>query len=146
MKPRITPLAAALAAGALILSGTFALAATKDQTPPFPLTQLAAYGPMMGHGWGYGAMPHHGIGYGPMMGYGTAPCHAAFTGETSFTVDDVRKVVESQLAWQGNTRLKVGKVTQTDQNTIVVEIVTTDNSLVERLEFDRTTGFTRRVN
>ncbi len=52
----------------------------------------------------------------------------------------------SWLTWRGNERLKVGEVKEKDADTITAEIVTKDNSLVERFIFDRHTGFTRRDN
>jgi hypothetical protein len=47
---------------------------------------------------------------------------------------------------QGNERLKVGDVTRTDDDTIVAEIVTVDDSLVQRLEIDRHSGRMQRIN
>jgi len=55
-------------------------------------------------------------------------------------VDDVRNIIEGRLAMHGNDRLKVGEVTVVDDDTITAEIVTVDNSLVTKLEFDRKTG------
>ncbi len=93
---------------------------------------------MMGHGHGYGMMGR-GQGYGVM---GQGPCYQG-TGvgiERNLDVDDVRGIVESRLAMHGNERLKVGKVEATGEDTIVVEIVTVDDSLVHKIEFDRKTG------
>jgi len=56
------------------------------------------------------------------------------------SVDDVRHHVEHRLEWMGNPRLQVGDVTETDEGTIVAEIVTVDGSLVDRLSVDRHTG------
>ena len=103
---------------------------------------------MMGHGQGYGmmgqgmmgqSMMDHGQGYG-MMGQG--PCNQAQQSgiDRNLGVDDVKGIVESRLAMHGNDRLKVGKVEATGENTIVVEIVTVDDSLVHKIEFDRKTG------
>ena len=55
-------------------------------------------------------------------------------------VDDVRNIIEGRLAMHGNDRLKVGKVTVVDDDTIAAEIVTVDDSLVFKLQFDRNTG------
>jgi hypothetical protein len=45
-----------------------------------------------------------------------------------------------RLAWRGNKRLKLGKVEATGDRTIVVEVVTVDNSLVSRMHVDRESG------
>ena len=45
----------------------------------------------------------------------------------------------------GKTRLKLGSVKERDANTIVVDIVTLDGSLVQRFEVDRNTGVYRSV-
>lgn len=79
---------------------------------------------MMGPGWGYG------------MG-GPA--------EKELSADDVRAWLERSLAWQGNKRLKVGSVTEKDDDTILADIVTVDDSLVQRLAIDRHTGWSRQV-
>jgi hypothetical protein len=51
--------------------------------------------------------------------------------------------MERWLAIQGNDRLKLGKVEQVDDDTITVEIVTVDGSLVNKLAVDRHTGRTQ---
>jgi len=91
---------------------------------------------MMGHGHG---MMSHGQG---MMGSLNAPCNqGAGAGiDRNLGVDDVKGIVESRLAMHGNDRLKVGKVEATGEDTIVVEILTVDDSLVHKIEFDRKTG------
>jgi hypothetical protein len=53
---------------------------------------------------------------------------------------DVKHMMEHQLAWQGNPNLKLGKIEETDADTIVAEVVTKDGSLVRRFEIDRHTG------
>jgi hypothetical protein len=60
--------------------------------------------------------------------------------------DELRHILEHQLAWQGNPNIKLGKVEKKDEDTIVAEIVTNDGSLVDRLEVDRHTGQMRRAN
>jgi hypothetical protein len=90
----------------------------------------AMHGGKMGGGYGMrgGQM---GGGYG--MGFGT-------TSATPVTVDQVKSMVIARLAMGNNPNLKVGEVTEKDENTISAEIVTLDGSLVQRLEFDRKTG------
>jgi hypothetical protein len=59
----------------------------------------------------------------------------------SLSADDVKKYVESALIWNGNPNLEVGAVKERDADSVTADIVTKDNSLVERLAFDRHTGF-----
>jgi hypothetical protein len=114
---------------------------------------------MMGQGMGAGMMGHH-----PMMGQGAGPGMMAqmapgmmgqmgpgmggWSGLEGMRVvpmiqlsaDDVRVFLERYLESLGNARLKVGKVTETDKDTITAEIVTVDDSLVESFAVDRHTG------
>jgi hypothetical protein len=95
---------------------------------------------MMGQGMGPGMMGPGmmGQGMGPgMMGQGMMGGGPA---AASLTVEDVKSNLERWLAWQGNPRLKVGNVAEKDKATITAEIVTVDNSLVQKLEVDRRTG------
>lgn len=65
--------------------------------------------------------------------------------ELGLTVDQARTLAESRLILAGNDRLKVGSVEAIDDKTIVVEIVTVDDSLVVRRNIDRGTGQMKRV-
>lgn len=56
------------------------------------------------------------------------------------SVDEVHRIMAGRLAWRGNKRLKLGKVEATGDRTIVVEVVTVDNSLVSRMHVDRESG------
>jgi hypothetical protein len=123
-------------------------------------------GPANRQGQGYGPGYHmrgSGGGYGPGMmgGYGPgydrrgdaqsnqSPQSAQSNPDNqtlNLSVDDVKSRMERWLTWRGNARLKVGEVKEKDADTITADIVTKDNSLVERLIFDRHTGFTRRDN
>jgi len=89
-----------------------------------------------GHGMGPGMM---GPGYGMGHGYGMRQALPR-----DLTTEDVRHMLGHQLEWQGNPNLKLGKVEEKDEDTIVAEIVTNDGSLVDRLEVDRHTGRMRR--
>jgi hypothetical protein len=115
---------------------------------------------MMGHGMmGHGMMGHGqgmmGRGHGMMGRDGMAGCGpgamgrpgmmGGFSVDKELSVEDVTKILEGRLAWRGNDRLKVGKVEEKDEKTIIAEIVTVDDSLVKRLEFDRKTGRHRRI-
>ena len=104
---------------------------------------------MMGQGMGQGmgpgmTGPGHGAGQ-QAYGTGTCPGLTAAQGQ-EVTVDSVTKFLESRLAHMGNERLKLGKVEQTDDKTIVGEIVTKDGSLVHKIAFDKATGGHRPVN
>jgi len=91
-------------------------------------------GPGQGYGMGPGMM---GPGYGPGAGYGMGP---AARPDLDLSADDVRARLEGNLTWHGNKRLKVGDVTETDDDTITADIVTQDGSLAQRFKIDRHSG------
>jgi hypothetical protein len=62
------------------------------------------------------------------------------------TVERARTILEGALAWHGNPRLKLGTVEEQNEDTIVAEILTVDDSLVQRLAIDRATGTFRRLD
>jgi hypothetical protein len=110
---------------------------------------MGGYGPgyMMEPGYGHGMMGYggygpgwmmHGYGYGPgMMGYG--PGYYGSQGDLKLTTDQVKNYLEQMIR---NPNLKVGDVKEKDADTIVAEIVTKDkDALVQRLDFNRHTGF-----
>ena len=87
--------------------------------------------------------PNATQGYGPSTTDGLGSDMAeADTPQTdlNLTVDAVKKDVEQWLEQRGNPRLKVGEVKEKDADTIEAEIVTLDNSLVERYAVDRHSG------
>ncbi len=104
--------------------------------------QGEGYGPgyhMRGWGGGHGPgmMQGYGRGYGP--GYG--PRGDVKDNQTlNLTTDDVKSRIERWLTWRGNPRLKVGEVKEKDADTITADVVTKDNSLVQRFIVDRHTG------
>ena len=57
----------------------------------------------------------------------------------NLSVDDVRGYLTAQIDHLGNKRLKLGNV-NADGGAITAEVVTVDNSLVQRLKVDRNTG------
>lgn len=61
------------------------------------------------------------------------------------TVKDVRLFMEKRLGRLGNKRLKVGPVKQLDDRTITADIVTVDNSLVQRFKIDSNTGWVKKA-
>ena len=109
---------------------------------------------MMGPGMGQGMGPGMGQGMGPGMGQGgMAPGYGAGPGywqnpamPRDLTTADVERMLTNHLEWQGNPNVKLGKVEDKDENTIVAEIITNDGALVDRLEVDRRTGQVRRPN
>jgi len=61
------------------------------------------------------------------------------------STDDVRHYFQHRLTQIGNDRLKLGEVAETNDELITVDIVTVDNSLVDRLEVDRHSGAFQRA-
>ncbi len=102
-------------------------------------------GMMRGHGMmGHGSIMGHGM-WGGGYGHGPGRGKSAIQGDKDLSADDVRGRLERSLKWHGNERLKVGEVKELDDDTIVAEIVTLDDSLVDRLEVDRHTGSMHRT-
>ena len=111
------------------------------------------YGPGMMRG-GYGHRHGHGMrggGYGPgpmMDGYGQryhgGPGNYGGRVTVTLSTDNVKDYFERLIATEGNPRLKVGDVKEKDADTIVAEIVTKDNSLVQRFAVNRHSGFYRQ--
>jgi len=96
-------------------------------------------GGMMGRGMMMGSM----MGPGMMQGERGADMSALFGSRVrplmNLSVEDVRGYLASQLERLNNKRLKVGDL-KSDDRTITADIVTVDNSLVQRLKVDRHTG------
>lgn len=90
-----------------------------------------------------GPGPWGGYGPGIMRRYGPGPGPGWITGwrDLNLSTDNVKAYMERWLAWQGNPRLKVGYVNEKDADTIVVNIVTKDNSLVQRFVVNRHNGY-----
>lgn len=104
---------------------------------------------MMGGGMTKGSrgsgMMRGGMMRGGMMGGGGAKSGmgalfgSRVTPIMNLSVDDVRGYLDEQLKHLNNKRLKVGDV-KSDDATITADVVTIDNSLVQRLKVDRHTG------
>jgi hypothetical protein len=93
---------------------------------------------MMGGGQGMGPGMMQGM---PGMGMMGEPGPGVrVTPSQHLTTDDVSHFLQHWVERQGNPRLKVGKVEQVDDDTIVAEVVTVDDSLVQRFKVDRHTG------
>lgn len=93
-----------------------------------------------------GGMMGPGMKHGMKHGFGRGGCKGGAQAlDTPLSVEDVRAKMEQRLEWRGNDRLKVGEVKELDEKTIVAEIVTVDNSLVEKIQIDKATGRPQRV-
>ena len=96
--------------------------------------------PMMQSGMMQGGMMGPGMmGSGAMQGGMGALFGSRVTPVMNLSVDDVHGYLASQLERLNNKRLKIGDINSSD-GTITADIVTVDNSLVQRLKVDRHTG------
>jgi len=107
-----------------------------------PNSQMSSGCPMMANMMGQGMTGQSMMGSG--MAQGTTTGMGALLGSRvtpmmNLSVDDVRTYLAAQLDRLNNKRLKVGDITSDDAN-ITADIVTVDNSLVQRLKVDRHTG------
>ena len=93
---------------------------------------------MMQGGMGPGMM-QGGMGTGMMQGGMGAIFGSRVTPMMTLSVDDVRGYLAVQLDRLNNKRLKLGDI-KSDNGNITADIVTIDNSLVQRLKVDRHTG------
>ena len=93
---------------------------------------------MMQGGMGPGMM-QGGMGTGMMQGGMGAIFGSRVTPMITLSVDDVRGYLAVQLDRLNNKRLKLGDI-KSDNGNITADIVTIDNSLVQRLKVDRHTG------
>ena len=102
-------------------------------------------GAVQAGGWGESCDRHergergeHGPKHGMMM-----KRHGMMQRELDLNADKIRTLAEARLIMRGNDRLKVGEVTQKDDDTFVVQIVTVDGSLVKEFEVDKDKGMRR---
>jgi hypothetical protein len=108
------------------------------------------YGPGPGYGMsqggmgrGYGMQPgmtDQGYGRGPGYGHGTQYQQT----QKPLKEKDVKPRIENYLKSTRNPNLKMGKV-EDKGSTFEAEIVTRDNSLVDKIAIDKTTGAMRSV-
>jgi len=90
-----------------------------------------------GDGWYGRGMMGPGMGmYGPMRGPGWGYNQPGL----SLTANDVKSYLERWVAGSGNPNIKVGNVVEKDASTIMADIVTKENSLVQQFVFDRRNG------
>jgi hypothetical protein len=116
-----------------------------------PSAQTAKPG-MMGQGMGSGMMGPDMMRmmqiYGPgsgTMGMGFGPC-GGMAGAKDLSAEQVKDILQGHIAWTGNKRVKVGKIEKKDDETYLAEIVTVDNSLVQKIAVDRNSGAMQPVN
>jgi hypothetical protein len=64
--------------------------------------------------------------------------------DLALTVEQAKKLAEARLIMMGNANLKVGAVKEKDADTISIDIVAADNSLVSQHLIDRHTGRRQR--
>ena len=79
-----------------------------------------------------------------MMRDGTCPDRGRLFGSRvtpmmNLSIEDVRAYLTVQLERLNNKRLKVGEI-KADDGTVTADVVTVDNSLVQRLKVNRRTG------
>ncbi len=103
-----------------------------------PCPAGTAGGGMMGQGM-MGRMGSGMMGRG-MMGQGMMGAGTRVTPVQDLTIDDVRHFLDHRIRMHDNKRLKVGEVKKVDEDTIIADIVTQDDSLVRRYKVDRHTG------
>jgi len=117
-----------------------------------------------GHGMGPGMMgrgdyggwycPYHGQSMGPRGGYGMGPgmMGPGYQGyepryqqsPKPLEEKDVKAILESYLKSMRNPNLKLGKIKEKDSH-FEVEILTKENSLVDKILVDKFTGWMRSI-
>jgi len=94
-------------------------------------------------GPGRGPGAHHGYGMGPgMMGQGYGPQYQQE--RKPLTEKDVKAMAENYVQSTRNPNLKLGKITDKDQY-FEAEIVTKNDSLVDKILVDKQTGWMRSI-
>lgn len=107
--------------------------------------------PGMGAGWGMGGqamgpgMMHHGWGAGAGPGRGPSGWGMMPPLRRDLSADDVRHMLGHRLSWMWADRYKLGEVAERDADTITAEILDAEDKLVQRLEIDRHSGWSRQV-
>jgi hypothetical protein len=96
--------------------------------------------PMMRSGMMQGGMTGSGMmGMGGMDAASGGIFGSRVTPMMNLSVEDVRAYLSSRLERLNNKRLKIGDINSAE-GTITADIVTVDNSLVQRLKVDRHSG------
>ena len=108
------------------------------------------YGPGYGPGYGMGPGMMYGPGYGPGYGMGPGMMYGPGYGgqygypnpQKPLDEKEVKPMLESYLKSVRNPNLKLGKI-QDKGNYFEADIVTKDNSLVDKIDVDKNTGWMR---
>lgn len=83
----------------------------------------------------------HRMMHGNMSGHGERQgLLAPIRPQLNLSIDDVKYALGQRLERHGNNRLKIGDVKAESDDTIIVDIVTVDDSLVRRLKVNRRSG------
>lgn len=105
---------------------------------------------MMGPGYGRHMMPGYGYHMAPGMmvpGTGMGMMGRGLGGPAEpLSADQARTVVKAHLIWRGHGDLDVGEVSETENDTLEVEIVDAEGSAVRRLEIDPQSGWFRPLH
>jgi hypothetical protein len=111
--------------------------------------QSAARGPgMRGRGWGHGYGMGPGMmgpgyqGYGPQYGPPSGPQYQG--PQEPLKEKDVKAMLENYVQSTRNPNLKVGKIEEKDAH-FEAEILTKENSLVDKILVDKNTGWMRSI-
>jgi len=111
-----------------------------------PIEGKAQMGPGMMGGYGYGMGPGMmGRGWGPGMmcpGYGYGPQYQQV--QKSLEEKDAKAILENYLRSTRNPNLKLGKI-EDRGNFFEGEILTKNDSLVDKILVDKNTGWIRSV-
>ena len=146
MQTKKTVRALALAASLLAIPASTALAQGSGQNAPQKTTDAGTVTPseMSPDAMNQGMVGPGIVGPG-VLGLGlTGPGWGYIMPSFNLTINDVKAAIERWLAAWGNPHVKLGKITE-GRDTITAEIVTQDNSLVERIEVDKQTGLYHMV-
>ena len=149
---RLAIVAAALFAGSTALAETPGGSADHSAHHPGqqaeqPTRETKSNAQMMGGCPMMGKMGQGMMGQGMMSGTtqeGSTPGMVALFGSRvtpmmNLSVDEVRIYLAAQIDRLGNQRLKVGDI-KSDDGTIIADVMTIDDSLVQRLKVNRHTG------
>ncbi len=132
-----------------IVTKTGALVDTREISTKtgMPAGAERRFGEMRHRFSGKGMMAHRG-GRGPGMNGPGMGDHRGpeKTRDLALTTDQAKKLAEARLIMRGNPHLKVGAVKEKDADTISIDIVASDNSLVSQTLIDRHSGRPQRPN
>jgi len=98
-----------------------------------------------GFGRGHAGMREHAMGHrGGHRGEKGSMHRGGAKRDLALTLEQAKKLAEARLIMMGNPNLKVGAVKEKDADTISVDIVAADNSLVSQHTINRHTGRRQR--